>query len=306
MRFVYSLALATLLAPFAFSAPVLFGGNGGHPNPDGSPLSINNGWLITLDPTSAAVTTVGHPAGIQKLSGLAFGTDGLLWASSLTATAFPPPLPNSPTSDLLQLNPSNGALIKDVGQITYNGSAIQIADLAIQPGTNVLFAVGSSSSGDFTLAGNLYIVNKQSGVATLIGNTGDFFNAIAFGLDGTLYATTADLDQNGNVVNTQIKTINSTNAQTITAAAITQAPGALAVRSDGTIFEGNGDGGGNPLGGGIFTVNPVTGTEVLVGHTGLDFVGDIAFQVTPEPGATGLCAAGLAGMLLLARRRFRR
>src|ERR1035441_9264712 len=105
----------------------------------------------------------------------------------------------------------------------------------------------------------------------LVGNTGDFFNAIAFGPTGILYATTADLDNMGNLVNTRIRTLNPLNAQTISSVAINQAPGALGVRPDGVIFEGNGDGGGggDPLGGGIYTVNPVTGAETLVGHTGL-------------------------------------
>jgi len=303
VRLVYSLALVAALTPIAFSAPVLFGGNGGHPNPDGSPLSINNGWLVVVDQTSGTVTTIGHPSGIPKLSGLAFGTDGQLWGSSLAATAFPPPLPTSPTSDLLLLNPVSGALIKDIGQITYNGTAVQIADLAVQPSSNILFGVGASSSGDFNVAGNLYAINKQTGVATRVGNTGNFFNAIAFGPNGTLYATTADLDNMGNLVNTQIKTIDPVNAQTISALSITQAPGALGVRDDGVIFEGNGDGGGDPLGGGIYTVNPVTGVETLVGHTGLNFVGDLAFQPTPEPGAITLCGAGLLGLAALKLRK---
>jgi hypothetical protein len=304
MRCALAIAFAALLTPFAYSATTtLFGGNGGHPNPDGSPLSINNGFLVTVNQSTGTVTTVGHPSGIQKISGLAFGLDGLLWASSLTPSGFPPPLPNSPTSDLLLLNPVNGSLVSDIGQIKYNGNPVQIADLAIQTGTNVLYGVGASSSGDSAVAGNLYTINKQTGVATLVGNTGDFFNAIAFGPNGTLYDTTADLDNMGNLVNNQLKTINPLNGKTLTAVPIVQAPGALAVRFDGVIFEGNGDGGGDPLGGGIFTVDPVTGTETLIGHTGLNFVGDLAFPPgVPEPGPMLLCGAGLLGLGVLRRR----
>src|SRR5664279_2573286 len=140
MRVHFTLLILTLTLPLLQAGPILYGGNGGHPNPDGSPLSINNGWLEIVDQTTGAVTPLGHPAGVSKLSGLAFLTSDILFASTINGNnGFPPPLPNAPTSDLVQINPNTGALIKDIGLINAGGTALQIADLAIQPGTGILF-----------------------------------------------------------------------------------------------------------------------------------------------------------------------
>ena len=65
--------------------------------------------------------------------------------------------------------------------------------------------------------------------------------------------------------------------------------GALAVRPDGVIFGGNGDDGE------LFTIDPLTGTETLVGSTGLNFVGALDFAV-PEPATFLLFGSGLMAM----------
>ena len=74
MRFQLAAAfsLVFFLASIASADSILYGGNGGHPNFDGSPLSINNGWLITIDQTTGVVHPVGHPAGVARLPGIAF------------------------------------------------------------------------------------------------------------------------------------------------------------------------------------------------------------------------------------------
>ena len=204
MRVLFLLVILALTPPMVHAGVVMYGGNGGHPNPDGSPLSINNGWLDIVDQITGAVTPVGHPAGVSKLSGLAFLSFDILYGSTINGNnGFPPPLPNAPTSDLVQINPKTGALISDIGLIKAGATALQIADLAIQPGTGVLFGISASSSGDFSAAGNLYTINKSTGAATLVGATGDFFGAIAFAPNGTLYMNSADLDNQGNLVNTQ-------------------------------------------------------------------------------------------------------
>jgi hypothetical protein len=297
MRILFVLVALSLTLTTVHAGTILYGANGGHPNPDGSPLSINNGWLDIIDQASGAVTPVGHPAGVSKLSGLAFLTSDLLFGSTINGNVgFPPPLPNSPTSDLVQINPSTGALIKDIGLIHVGGTALQIADLAIQPGTGTLFGISASSSGDFSAAGNLYTIDKATAAATLVGATGDFFGAIAFAPNGTLYMHAADLDNMGNLVNTLLKTLDPTNAHTLTAVATLDVPGALAVRADGTIFAGNGEGGK------IYTINPLNGQETTVGNTGLNFVGDLDFQPVPEPMSLVICGLGLIGLVMHRRR----
>jgi hypothetical protein len=297
MRVLFLLAMLSVTSANLHAGVILYGGNGGHPNPDGSPLSINNGWLEIIDQATGAVTPVGHPAGVSKLSGLAFLTSDVLFASTINGNVgFPPPLSNALTSDLLQINPSTGALVQDIGPITAGGTALQIADLAIQPGTGTLFGISASSNGDLSAAGNLYTINKTTGAATLVGPTGDFFGAIAFAPNGTLYMHAADLGNMGSIVNVQLKTLNPTNASTLTAIAVLDIPGALGIRSDGTIFAGNGDGGK------IYTINPINGVETVVGNTGLNFVGDLDFQPAPEPISMWMCGLGLLGFSVYRRR----
>jgi hypothetical protein len=101
----------------------------------------------------------------------------------------------------------------------------------------------------------------------------------------------------GNLVNTELKTLNPSNAHTLTMVATLDAPGALGVRSDGTIFAGNGDAGK------IYTINPITGQETTVGNTGLNFVGDLDFQPVPEPMSLSMCCLGLVGLVVYRRKR---
>src|SRR3954463_8900819 len=100
MRVLFLLAMLSVTSANLHAGVIMYGGNGGHPNPDGSPLSINNGWLGIIDQTTGAVTPVGHAAGVSKLSGLAFLASDILFGSTINGSpGFPPPLPNSPTSD---------------------------------------------------------------------------------------------------------------------------------------------------------------------------------------------------------------
>jgi len=289
-RLLFPLEIVALALPTVHGGQIMFGVNGGHPNPDGSPLSINNGWLVIVDQTTGAVTPIGHPAGVAKMSGLAFEPNGDLFGAALSSVAFPPPAPSSPTTNLVKINPATGALLAIV-PVKAGGNDIQIADLAVQPGTGVLFGISASSSGDFTAAGNLYTINTTTGAATLVGATGDFFGAIAFAPNGTLYMNSADLDSMGNIVNTELKTLNPTNAHTLTMVPTLDPPGALGVRSDGTIFAGNGDAGK------IYNINPINGAETTVGNTGLNFVGDLDFQPVPEPMSLTMCGLGLVALV---------
>ena len=91
-RLLFPLAIVALALPTVHGGQIMFGVNGGHPNPDGSPLSINNGWLVIVDQTTGAVTPIGHPAGVAKMSGLAFEPNGDLFGAALSSVAFRPRL----------------------------------------------------------------------------------------------------------------------------------------------------------------------------------------------------------------------
>jgi uncharacterized protein (TIGR03118 family) len=248
--------------------PVMYGGNGGHGNSD----SINDGSLVIVDQGTAAITLVGHPAGVFRLTGIAFDTTDLLYASTLGAGGFPPPPPPL-TSTLVRLNPDTGALLLTIGPITDGpaGPAISIADLAIQPGTGTLFGIRAPVD-DGGGQGKLYTIDKATAVATLVGDIHAFFESIAFAPNGTLYATAADFMM-GNEINPRLITINPANGAVLTSVATPRFYGALGVRrADGVIFAGTGDEHN------IYRLNATTGAETLVGDTGQNFVGDLDFR----------------------------
>jgi len=283
-----------LALPTAYAGVVMLGGNGGHGNGD----SINDGWLVTIDQTTGAVTPIGHPAGVARLSGLAFDLSGALFATTLGGGGFPPPPGPTTTSNLLQLNPVTGAIIANIGQVhDIGGTGFSIADLAVQPGTGLLYGIRSVADQGGG-QGRLYTINKATGVATLVGDTGHFFGSIGFAPNGTLYMSAADLDPiTDSLVNISLRTLNPANASNLTTIVTVDFFGALAVRpTDGVIFGGTGDSGG------VFTINPSTGAETLVGNTGRNFVGDFAFQV-PEPGTLALLGLGLFVIASKARRK---
>jgi hypothetical protein len=241
------------------------------------------------------VTPIGDPAGVSRLSGLAFTSANTLYGSSIVGNnTFPPTAPGAQTSELVQINPRNGGLIADIGPITSNGTPIEISDLAAQPGTGVLY--GFAAAANTSPPGFLYTINTKTGVATVVGNTGDFFGGIAFAPNGTLYFLSADLDVNGNIVNQQLKTLNPLTAQTLTSVALPQSDplgifGAFGINPlTGALIAGDGDLGD------IYSINPTTGNATFLFNTSPNFIGDIDFEIVPEPSVFALCIVGLVGI----------
>jgi len=270
------------------NASVLYGGLGGHNNGD----STNDGALSIVNQTTAAVTIVGHPANVSRISGLVFDSDGSLYATTNPSGGFPPPPGPTGASNLLRLNPLTGNTLSSL-TISDGINGISIADLALQPGTGTLLGIRGPND-QLGGQGKLYSINKTTGLATLIGDTGDFFGSIAFAPNGTLYMSAADLDPvSGDLTNIGLKRLNPANAATLSFVGTPDFFGALAVRpEDSIIFGDNGDFAQ------LFTINAVTGAETLIGSTGRNFVGDLAFTAVPEPGTVALVSA-LLGLLLL-------
>jgi len=269
--------LIILGLPGMLAASTLYGGLGGHSNGD----STNDGSLGIVDPNTGAVTIVGHPAGVARITGLAFGLNGFLYGSTQIAGGFPPPPGPVGTSNLIRIDPNTGALISSVG-ITNGTSAISISDLAIQPVTGLIYGIESSQD-QLGLFGRLYTINPVTGLATRVGDTGDFFGSIAFAPNGTLYMSSADLDfTTDSLINISIKTLNPATAATLSTISAPEFFGAFAFSPEGVLYGGNGDQGQ------LFRINPQTGVESLVGSTGRNFVGDFAFAPVPEPGTLAL------------------
>lgn len=289
---VLASTLLLLGATIAMSDTVMYGGNGGQPS------STNDGALVIINQATGAIMVVGNPTGVSRISGLAFDSTGALWGATQASGGFPPPPGPTSVSDLINLNPANGQLLSSVPIKDTLGTGISIADLAVQPGTDMLFGIRGPID-QLNGQGNLYTIDKKTGVATLVGNTGDFFGSIAFAPNGTLYMSAADLDPMGNIVNQSLKTLNPSNANILSTFPTNDFFGALGIRpTDGMIFGGTGSGHT------IFTINPTTGAETLVGDTGLNFVGDIDFTPIPIPlpSTMLLFGSGLLGLTGLSRK----
>jgi hypothetical protein len=239
----------------------LYGGIG-----RGSPL--NPGTLIAINQETGAGALVGHPDSVPGLTGLVFNISGILYGTTISGA-----LGTGRFSNLVRIDPGTGTQIGPAVPITANDLPIPITDLALQPGTNTLYGTRLSED-DFT--NSIYTINPTTGVATLIGNTGVIGATLAFGPDGTLYQTSAVFDADGFVAG-YLNTLDPDTAAVLTTSdPFTQEHvGGLAVRpTDGVIFASGGDEGS------IWTLSP-TGTQTLVGLTGVGGVGDLTF--TPLP-----------------------
>jgi PEP-CTERM motif len=292
---ILTVVMLGLVSVTGYAAPIaiMYGGLGGHTNGD----STNDGALAIVDQATGAVTILGHPAGVSRISGLVFDTTGALFGATQGPGGFPPPPGPLTASDLIRLNPATGALLSSVLIRDALGNALSIADLAVQPGTNTLFGVEGPID-RLNRQGTLYTINTTTGVATLVGNTGHFFASIAFAPDGTLYLSSADMGPMGQDINVRLSTLNPSNAATLSFVPTEDFFGALGVRpTDGAIFGGTGDAHQ------LFRINPATGAETLVGDTGLNFVGDLAFVSVPEPATLALLGVGLAGLGFSRRRK---
>jgi len=256
-------AVLALLAPAAIadqhgqhdSGSTLYGGTGGHGAPQ-------DGSIIIIDQTTAAVTFVGKPAGVARISGLAFDEDDKLWGSTTSAGA--PPI----TSNLIKVDPDDGHLIAS-HPITDGpgGPVIAISDLAVQPDTEDLFGVRPPVDRQGG-AGKLYKIHKKTGVATFICNGPSRVASIAFAPDGTLYES--GVSPNPNPI---LYRLDPANCAIISAVATPHFYASLAVRpTDGVLWGGTGDDGN------IFTIDPTTGADTLIGNTTPYLVGDLAFR----------------------------
>jgi hypothetical protein len=267
--------LVLLVAPgTGLAQTTLFGGIGRGGGP-------NQGEIVTIDQTTGAATLVGEGATDPQagITGLAFDSAGRLFASTINAPLFGGP---PPVSTLIQIDPLTGEEAAVIGTIRLAGGApVVINDLAIQPGTDVLFGTAIDVP---TNTNNLYTIDKTTAVATFIGNTGVIGATLAFGPDGTLYQTSAEFGPGG-FERAFLNTLDPATAAVLT----TSEPfdvhiGALAVRpTDGVIFASSG------MPGGIYTLSP-QGVLTLVGNTGVGGPGDLAF--TPVPTSKSQCKNG--------------
>jgi hypothetical protein len=117
----------------------------------------------------------------------------------------------------------------------------------------------------------------------------DSFASIAFAPNGTLYASLAGFE--GGPINPILATLNPLTGAILTSVPTADFFGSLGIRpTDGVIFGGTGDSGD------IFIISS-SGAEALVGNTGLNFAGDLAFQPVPEPTTFMLIGTGVVAII---------
>lgn len=270
-RTLFVLAFLLLAPGSSPGDEILYGGNGGHSNSE----SVNDGSLVVVNAVTAAVIVVGRPEGVARLTGIAFDPSGALFASTMTGGGYPPPPPPL-TSTLIEIDPNSGQLLSTIGPIRDGpgGPPMSISDIAFQPGSGTLFGARAGNDG-LSLPGRLYTIDKTTAVATLVGNTSAFFATIAFAPNGTLYEAAADLGPFGPAA-PRLVTLNPANAAILSTVSLSEFFGALAFRqSDGAFFGSTGDDHE------IFRIDPATGLLTLVGDTGRNFIGALAFRLPP-------------------------
>ena len=273
--------LAMMALSITLAQPVLYGGLGGHGVASGPQASTNDGALVIVSQINGTTTLVGHPAGVARISGLAFRLDGTLFGATQSGGGYPPPPGPITSSNLIRIDPNTGALISSV-PIIAGTAPLFIADLALHPTTGVLYGTGGLARTETvrdTGSGAVYTIDTTTGAATLIGDTAMFFASIAFAPDGTLYMSAAPTFGDDNrPANPVWLTLDPSNARILTFVSTVNFYHSLAVRpTDGVIFGGTADEQG------VYMINPSTGDGTLIGLTGQNLVGDLAFRPVAAP-----------------------
>ena len=253
---------------------------------EGNGSDGTKGGLNLVDQTDGSLTLIGDPVTPRGLSGVAIDSSGTVFGSVVGG--------GNP-SNLVIIDPDNGNLLSTVGIITdLAGTQISIGDLAVQPGTDVLFGIGSNSAGNF--GGLLYTIDTTTAQATFVGDTGaGTAGGLGFAPDGTLYFIP---------LVSELQTLDPTNADVLTSTPSQDLDtyDGLGVRGDGIIFISQGKSAGSPYA--IATVDPTNGVVNILGSNTDEVISDLDFipggeaiggEIIPI-NSTALFIAGLQSM----------
>ena len=217
----------------------------------------NPGSIFLISQVDGSQTFIGDPTTDGGLSGIAFDDQARLWGSNVFGGA---------DSNLIQINPTDGTLINDVGQIKdASGNGMKVQDLAFDPVSKQLFG----TSFDVLLT-----IDRATGIATSVGALPNEPMHIGFGPGGTLWGVDRNsggdlftLDPSNANVLTQVP--RSPTGYELDALGVDPSTGIIWVA--GTTYEGNGP-----------EVNTIdsAGNRVIVG-SGVRVVADLDFLPCP-------------------------
>ena len=279
--------------------------------------SADRGAVVTVAPATGARTLVGDPtAGTEGLTGLELDGGANLWGTTIDGFMT--------TSRLLQINPTTGALINDVGFVhtdanDVSGSSLSIGDLAYNPTNGTMYAVTANTS-HITGGGDLYTVDTGTGLASFVAqitidnpdDTDPAFahdystGGLAFRADGSLWFTGYDVTVNpgagGQNFLFEIDPLTGLELFRVEVSKNDTIFHGLGVRPEDQEFfatEANPGSGGL---GGLYHIG-IDGTATLVSADTVDgnTLSDVVF--IPEPGALAILGAGLIGLFVTRRRR---
>ena len=272
----------------AHAVPVIYAATGGS----------SAGSLYTLDPTTGAATLVGA---LVDSAGAAYALTALDY-DPISNTLYGGTSNTSPTarSNLVTVNPLTG-LVTVIGAY---GIPSTMADFDFSAG-GILYGWESAGSHQ------LFTINAVTGAATLVPGSPAFGGfgggGLAFDSSGTLYATP---DGNTNPPGT-LRTVDPLNGSFLTTVVLSGSPinGSNAINGldgslAGLLYGINDDFGGAQLAH-LVTIDKVTGAITSIGSTGingLDAIALIEIEI-PEPATLAFLSSGLAGIIVLRRRR---
>ena len=232
----------------------LYGGNGSGSTPV-------PGGVVILDQAVGSGTLLGDPVTPGWLTGIAFTSTGVLYGT--TNEGGP--------SSLVRIDPDTGGLVTTtaITDDPFFGFPVSIGDLAVQPGTDVLFGIRWNGDGA-GLGGYLYTIDPPTGLATLVGDTGTCTEGgLAFGPDGTLYFTGFS---DCSFLEKALHVLNPATGAILSSIPLSSFYESLGARpTDGALFASSGSGS-------LFEIDPATGVEVYWGETGTGVVSDLAFR----------------------------
>jgi len=149
--------------------------------------NVDGGALALVDfPGTGDLTQIGLSIADQverrSLTGMAFDSSGRLF---VVAQGSPLVGDGGSTPTLLEINPSTGAIIDDIGEVIDDGigDPVRVRDLAMR--NNVLWGVGEDNS-NFE---SIFTIDTESGVTTQVGTSGIELNGLTITPDGTFFAT---------------------------------------------------------------------------------------------------------------------